>query len=148
MHLNYDDPQKLRSALKRISKDVRTPFNWVDTKIVNHNVHESDDAVLYNVNKICFDKSGKEPDKTKIVYNVYITIEDIPLEAYEYVVNGKSALEWIMERYAVTTNKDSGIINDPNPWNDGKTPRYIVDLIQSIVTVSVNTMRIVKNLPG
>ena len=148
LHLNYDDPQKLRSVLKRISKDVRTPFNWVDTKIVNRNVHETNDAVLYNVNKMRFDKSGKEPDKTKIVYNAYISIEDIPLEAYEYVVNGKSALEWIMERYAVTTNKDSGIINDPNQWNDGKTPRYIVDLIQSVVTVSVNTMRIVRSLPG
>jgi predicted helicase len=64
------------------------------------------------------------------------------------VVNGKSAVEWIMERYAMTTHKESGIKNDPNDWamETGK-PRYILDLLQSVITVSVQTVEIVKGLP-
>lgn len=69
-------------------------------------------------------------DKSKIIFNSKITIENIPLAAYEYVVNGRSAIEWIMERYQVTTNKDSGIKNDPNDWADEVgNPRYILDLV-------------------
>ena len=69
-------------------------------------------------------------------------------EAYEYVVNGKSAIEWIMERYAVTTHKESQITNNPNDWAEevGK-PRYILDLLLSIINVSVQTVDIVNGLP-
>ena len=67
---------------------------------------------------------------------------------YEYVVNGKSALEWVMERYAVTTHKDSGIKNDPNDWaTEVGNPRYILDLVLSVITVSLETVRIVRGLP-
>ncbi len=70
-------------------------------------------------------------------------------EAYEYVVNGKSAIEWIMERYQVTTNKDSGIVNDPNDWaREQGNPRYILDLLLSIINVSLQTVEIVRNLPA
>jgi predicted helicase len=87
-------------------------------------------------------------DKSKISYNSRITIEGIPLEAYDYIVNGKSALDWLMERYAVTTDSKSGITNDPNDWaaEHGK-PRYILDLVLSVITVSVRTAEIVKSLP-
>ena len=61
------------------------------------------------------------------------------------VVNGKPALEWIMERYAVTIDKDSGIKNDPNTWSEN--PRYILDLVKRIIRVSLETVRIVKGLP-
>lgn len=61
------------------------------------------------------------------------------------MVNGKSAIEWIMDRYQVKTDKNSGIINDPNQWSDD--PHYIIDLIKSIVQVSMETIRIVKELP-
>jgi predicted helicase len=64
----------------------------------------------------------------------------------DYVVNGKPAIEWIMERYAVTVDKASGIRNDPNAWSDD--PRYIVDLLKRIVRVSVESARIVKSLPA
>ena len=69
------------------------------------------------------------------------------MEAYEYVVNGRSAIEWIMGRYQVKIDKDSGIKNDPNDWatEHGK-PRYILDLLLSIVTVSLKTRKIVKSL--
>ena len=87
-------------------------------------------------------------DWSRIVYNDRITIRGIPLAAYDYVVNGKSAIEWVMERYQVTTNKDSGIVNDPNKWLDESgDERYIVDLILKVVTVSMETQKIVAKLP-
>jgi predicted helicase len=102
----------------------------------------------YRLDKMRFAKEGKEENKTAIILNDDVTVWNIPLEAYEYVVNGKSAIEWIMERYAVTTHKESQITNDPNLWCDEhKNPRYIIDLLKSIVTLSIETMKIVKSLP-
>ena len=87
-------------------------------------------------------------DWSRIIYNDRITIRGIPLAAYDYVVNGKSAIEWVMERYQVTTNKDSGIVNDPNKWlAESNDERYIVDLILKVVTVSMETQKIVSKLP-
>lgn len=88
-------------------------------------------------------------DKTTIEYNPWITLSHIPQEAYEYVVNGRTAVEWIMERYQIKTDKASGITNDPNDWatEQGK-PRYILDLLLSVITVSVETVKIVNELPG
>lgn len=98
----------------------------------------------FHVEKIRF--PNKE-DKSIIQYNRDITISNIPLEAYEYVVNGRSAIEWIMERYQIKVDKASGIVNDPNDWakEHGK-PRYILDLLLSIITVSLETNRIIKSL--
>ncbi|MFM6000058.1 MAG: type ISP restriction/modification enzyme, partial [Dolichospermum sp.] len=104
------------------------------------------DSQDYLVEKMVFGKNKNGIDKTIIIYNSKITLSQIPLEAYEYIVNGKSALEWIMERYKVTKDKDSGIINDPNHWSEN--PRYIVDLVKRIVRVSLETVRIVKSLPA
>lgn len=98
------------------------------------------------VDKMAFGKKDGKPDKSVIVYNSHLTLRDIPLEAYDYVVNGKSAVEWVMERYAVAIDKSSGIKNDPNEWSTD--PRYIVDLVKRIVRVSVETARIVKGLPA
>ena len=87
-------------------------------------------------------------DRSRIVYNDRVTIRGIPLAAYDYVVNGKSAIEWVMERYQVTTNKDSGIVNDPNKWlAESGDERYIVDLILKVVTVSMETQKTVAKLP-
>lgn len=103
------------------------------------------DSEFYKVEKMRFPKKGQ---KDTIIYNNQISITNIPEEAYEYIVNGKSAIEWIMERYAVTTHKDSGIKNDPNDWaEEVGNPRYILDLVLSIVNVSVQTVGIVKGLP-
>ena len=89
-------------------------------------------------------------DKTTIIYNDYITIRDIPLEAYDYVVNGKPAIEWVMERQAVTTDKKSGIVNDANLWatETMSDPAYPLELLMRIVTVSLETKKIVEGLPG
>ena len=90
----------------------------------------------------------KKDQKDTIIYNSKITIENIPAKAYEYVVNGKSAIEWIMERYQVTTHKESGITNDPNDWaKEVGKPSYILDLLLSIINVSVKTVEIVEGLP-
>ena len=70
---------------------------------------------------------------------------DIPLEAYNYVVNGKPAIEWVIESYKNTNDNNSGIINNLNDCSDN--PRYIIDLVKRVVRVSVETMKIVNNLP-
>lgn len=93
-------------------------------------------------------KFKNKADKSEIIYNSNITIKNIPLEAYDYVVNGRSAIEWIMERYQVKTDKNSLITNDPNDWSkENNDPTYILDLLLSIITVSVETVNIVKSLP-
>ena len=87
-------------------------------------------------------------DKSTIIYNGNITIENIPEKAYEYVVNGKSAIEWIVERYCVSRDKKSLIMNDANDWGkEHHKPRYILDLLLSVINVSVQTVDIVKSLP-
>jgi predicted helicase len=95
-----------------------------------------------------FPKVGKEVDKSRIIYNAHLTLAGIPAEAYRYVVNGKSALEWVMDRYQITKHKDSGIVNDPNDWcKEQGNERYIVDLIKRIVHLSVESVKIIEGLP-
>lgn len=96
-------------------------------------------------------ETGKKVnDKTTVIYNDFITIRDIPLDAFDYVVNGKPAIEWVMERQAVTTDKKSGIVNDANLWatetmNDAAYP---LELLMRVITVSLETNQIVNNLPA
>ncbi len=100
----------------------------------------------FRVTKMRFPKKGI---RHTIHYNDTCTLSEIPDEAYEYIVNGKSAIEWLMERYAVTTDKDSGIVNDPNDWCDEQgNPRYIIDLVKRVIRVSIETTAIVKALPA
>ena len=102
----------------------------------------------YRVLKMRWAGTSKAPDRSTIVYNDWITLAGIPDEAHEYVVGPRSALEWLIDRYRVTTDKDSGIVNDPNDWGaEIGEPRYIIDLVKRVTTVSVETMRIVKALP-
>ncbi len=94
-------------------------------------------------------KNSKEKDKSTVIYNSNITMTDIPLEAYEYIVNGKPALEWVMGRQCVKTDKKSGIVNDANRYavETVSNPAYPLELFQRVITVSLETMKIVKNLP-
>lgn len=86
--------------------------------------------------------TGKmEADKSVLVYNNNLTFKGIPEIAHRYVVNGRSPLEWMIDRYQVKTDKASGIVNDPNLYSED--PLYIVNLIRRLVTVSVETMKIV-----
>ena len=96
------------------------------------------------------EETGKKvDDKTTVIYNSQFTLTNIPEEAYDYVVNGKPALEWVMERQSVKTDKASGIVNDANYWaiETMNNPRYPMELFLRVVTVSLETIRIVRALP-
>lgn len=99
--------------------------------------------------KIKNDEGKGVNDYSTIIYNHAITVCGIPEEAYDYIVNGKAAIEWVMDRQAVTTNKKSGIVNDANDWaiETMNNPKYPLELLQRVITVSLKTMEIVKSLP-
>lgn len=103
----------------------------------------------YHVEKMKYGRNGKDKDLSTIIYNDRITIKDIPPEAYDYIVNGKAAIDWVVERQGVRVDKDSGIINDANDWaiETMQNPAYPLELVQRIITVSLETMKIVHNLP-
>ncbi|MCZ2159200.1 DEAD/DEAH box helicase family protein [Bartonella sp. 220] len=105
---------------------------------------------FYYVTEMKFAGNSKEKDKSTVIYNRNITITDIPLEAYEYIVNGKPALEWVMGRQCIKTDKKSGIVNDANCYavETIGNPAYPLELFQRVITVSLETMKIVKNLPN
>ena len=119
--------------------------NNAGVEVVETDYSAADEFAFYAVEKMRF---APKDERHSIIVNPHIAIHNIPTEAYDYVVNGKSAIEWVMDRYAVTTHKDSGIKNDPNLWarEQGK-PRYILDLLLSIIHVSLETHRIVEKLP-
>lgn len=100
----------------------------------------------YRVEKMKFAKKG---DKSTVIYNHRITLKGIPEAAWDYVVNGKAALDWVMERQAVRTDKASGIVNDANDWaiETMGNPKYPLELFQRVVTVSLETQKIVNSLP-
>ena len=98
--------------------------------------------------KIKGKKGNAAKDKTTLIYNDWITVKNIPLEALEYVVNKKSALDWVVERACVRIDKASGIVNDFNDYAaEMGSERYPLDLFLKIITVSLETMKIVKGLP-
>ena len=104
----------------------------------------------YRVEKMKVGKTGKDKDLTTLIYNDKITLTGIPIEAWEYVVNGKPALDWVVERQSVKTDKTSGIVNDANAWavETMHNPKYPLELFCRVVTVSLETMKIVRGLPG
>jgi len=129
LHLNYESvelyPLEIDSAGKRLA--------------------DAD----YRVEKMRYGKKGKDKDLTTLHYNDKITLTGIPPEAYAYVVNGKPALDWVVERQGVKIDKDSGIVNDANDWavETMGNPRYPLELFQRVITVSLETQRIVGKLP-
>jgi predicted helicase len=129
LHLNYET--------------VETYPVKIDTK--GKRLEDAD----YRVTKMKYGKNGKDKDLTTLIYNSKITLTGIPLEAYQYVVNGKPALDWVVERQCVKTDKDSGIVNDANDWATETmgNPKYPLELFLRVITVSLETMKIVKALP-
>ena len=104
-----------------------------------------DEIELYKVNKMKF---GKKKDISIIEYNDYITISNIPIRAYEYKINGYSAIEWILKTYEKKTDKKSLILNDPNDWcEEVGDPKYIFNLLLSIINLSIQTVDIIESLP-
>ena len=82
-------------------------------------------------------------DKTQLRYNSFLTLSNIPPQVYEYRLGNRSALEWVIDQYQISTDKRSGIVNDPNREED---PEYIVRLIGQVITVSLETVRLVNEL--
>jgi len=111
--------------------------------------HIEDPETFYRVEKMKYGGKGKNKDKTIVHYNPRITMTGIPLAAYDYVVNGKPALDWVVERQCVKTDKASGIINDANAYANETVgnPAYPLELFQRVITVSLETMKIVNGLP-
>jgi len=134
LHVNYETVEPYPVTIKQ--GDLRL----ADTK---------NPEAFYRVTKWAFGKTGKDKDKTTVIYNPNITMQDVPLEAYDYVVNGKPALEWVMERQVVKTDKASGIENDANRYANEtmNNPAYPMELFQRVITVSLRTMEIVRALP-
>ena len=131
LHLNYESVPASPEVVVHITSAQRA---------------EQDDYSYFRVDPKMRFKSKE--DKSVIIYNGNIRLENIPKKAYDYVVNGKSAIEWIVERYCVSTDKKSLIKNDANDWgHEHGKPRYILDLLLSVINVSVQTVDIVNSLP-
>jgi predicted helicase len=133
LHMTYQDADKY-------------PLEGLDIEPVG------DSFEFFRVIKLTFPKvrrDGKNiSDMSRLVYNSRITLSGIPDSAYRYQLGSRSAVEWLIDRYQITTDKASGIVNDPNDWSrEVRNPRYILDLIARIVTVSVETMKIIDALP-
>ena len=148
LHLDYEsvEPTPLRLV--------------VDGQEVPWDLRETISADLLHVEKMRYDRvlqnGKKQDDKTAIIYNEHVTISGIPTQAQDYLLGSRSGLDWLLDRYRVSTHKASGIVNDPNDWmaegaGGGPTasaqPRYLLDLIARITTVSVRTQEIVSSLP-
>lgn len=141
LHVNFESAEPYRVTIKQ--GDLRTAVI-------------EDPEAFYRVEKMRFSGTRGSEDKTTVIYNDNITMEDIPLEAYDYVVNGKPALIWVMERQGVLkdkynpqTKKGSDIVNDANRYavETMDNPAYPLELFQRVITVSLETMKIVRSLP-
>ena len=109
---------------------------------------DADAGRAYRVEKMGYAGRRTNLDTSRIIYNASITLAGIPSEAHEYRLGSRSALDWLLDRYQVRSDSKSGITNDPNDWAaEHDDPRYILDLVKQVTTVSVKTMEIVKTLP-
>ena len=119
----------------------------IDTGGVN--LDGIDPEAAYRVTKMRHPGTGRKKDRSTVVYNRHITVRGIPGEAWDYVVNGKPALQWVMERQCVKMDKASGIVSDANCYaiETVGDPRYPLDLLLRVITVSLDTMDIVHSLP-
>lgn len=137
-HLNYETVAPYAGAKLDTGKTPRTALTDADYRVKKMKFAKTKDATGKSVN-----------DKTTVIYNERITITSIPLAAYDYVVNGKPALEWVMERQCVSVDKDSGIENDANLWATETmgNAKYPLELFLRVITVSLETMKIVNGLP-
>lgn len=125
-------------------------LNYEDVSVYEYVDIQLSDQTSYKVTKMKFakkrDENGKSVnDRSTIIYNNDITISNIPEKAYQYVVNGRSAIEWIMDQYQVKTDKKSGITDDPNDYSNDE--KYIFNLLLRIINVSIQTIDLINSLP-
>ncbi|MET8185743.1 type ISP restriction/modification enzyme [Streptomyces sp. NPDC005246] len=129
LHINYEQAEPYKGIVETVTGDATTTAP----------------SELFRVRKMKIPKVKGESDRSTVIYNSRVTLTNIPEEAYRYELGARSAIEWIIDRYQVKVDKASEIVNDPNDWSDD--PRYIIDLLKRIVTVSLETMKIVDSLP-
>lgn len=134
------DKQKYVEIGKELA-DLHLNYEYVPAYDGVNIVFKSDNP-SFKVKKMKHPKRGQ---LDTIIFNEDIVITDIPERAYEYVVNGKPAIEWIIDQYQVKKDKKSGIVDDPNEFSNN--PKYIFNLLLSIINVSMQTMDLVESLP-
>ena len=151
-HLNYETVDLHPATLE--TSGTSTTAKTKSLGISDTGMKPKDIEARYRVTKMKHprvrnDEGKSINDLTAVIYNDHITVRDIPEEAYEYVVNGKPAIEWAIERQCVKTDKASGIVNDANDWatETMNNPRYPLELLLRIITVSLETNKIVNSLP-
>ncbi|WP_420999903.1 DEAD/DEAH box helicase [Carnobacterium maltaromaticum] len=128
---------KIGKKLADLHLNYENQPSWSGVEVVISNSNPN-----YSVTKM---KHLKKGVLDTIIYNEHITITNIPKKAYEYVVNGRPAIEWIIDQYRVKTDKKSAIKDDPNEFSDD--PKYILNLLLSIITVSMKTLELIEKLP-
>ena len=149
---SVEDYRAFRDAGKRLGElhaGYETVAPYMATIDTSGKLLVDDPEALYRVTKMRHPGSGGNKDRSTVIYNAHITIRDIPEQAWDYVVNGKSALSWVMDRQCVKTDKASGILSDANQYaiETVGDPRYPLDLFLRVITVSLETMKIVRSLP-
>ncbi len=132
LHVNYESAEPYPADIVTVDKLFVAPAEQV-----------------YRVTKMRHPGSGENRDRSTVIYNSHITIRNIPEAAWDYMVSGKPALQWVMERQCVRTDKASGIVSDANRYaiETVGDPRYPLDLFLRVITVSLETMEIVRALP-
>lgn len=150
MVLGRDRFERFTDAGRKLSElhigyETMEPYPLTETIHIGAPVDEYE---RFTVRKMKYAGKAGAWDKTRIAYNAFIDIHGIPEDAQRYMLGSRSALDWVIERYQVKTDKASGIVNDPNDWSrEHGEPRYIIDLIGRITRVSLDTMKIVNGLP-
>ncbi len=147
-----EDYRAFRDAGRRLGElhvDYESVEPYPTTIVTGEQLLTDDPAAAYRVTKMRHPGTGKGKDRSTVLYNPYITIRDIPAVAWDYVVNGKPALTWIMERQSVRTDNASGIVSDANRYaiETVADPRYPFDLFLRVITVAIETTRLVNSLP-
>ena len=117
IHINYEEAEEY-------------PLRFIETP---------DTQLNWNVEKMKLSKDGAQ-----ITYNDFLTLDGIPANALKYKLGNRSALEWIIDQYRIKTDKRSGITNNPNQADD---PQYIIKLIKKVITISLETVTIIEELP-
>lgn len=136
LHLNYEQTPSYENVT--INKSNKSEISYQVKKMTFPWLKEN--------NQFIKDEKGKKiRDKSTIIFNNDITISNIPSEAYNYIINGRSAIEWIMDQYQLKINGQTGIVDNPNEYSDN--PKYIFNLLLSIINVSVQTVELTNNLP-
>lgn len=128
---------EIGKKLVELHLNYETVPGYEDVKISLKNSNPS-----YYVRKMKFIKPGRTDT---IVFNSDITISQIPQKAYDYIINGRPAIEWVMDQYRVKTDSKSGIIDDPNTYSSDE--KYIFNLLLSIINVSIQTVDLINSLP-